>query len=410
MNGATRSHQGGSRQTLLQALVAILAASASYAWAMSITPAPILRQIAAPEAMLVRALLDIRDSKFSSAFDHIDNLLLSNPNFRLAQLVKGDLLLARTRPLNSIGNASGGSAEQVAGLRDEARVRLVRSQIEPSIDLAPRYLLQLPEKEKFALVLDSTKSTLFVFENTGKTPRYVADYYVTIGKNGLEKLREGDKKTPVGVYHVVSRLPKDKLTDFYGSGAYPISYPNEWDRMRGRDGHGIWLHGTPRDTYSRPPRASDGCIVLTNQDLETLAARLQIGSTPIVIADSIDWAKPDEVDSLRSGLAASIETWRRDWESRNTDAYLRHYARKFSANGQNLAQWSAQKHQVNAAKSWIKVRVSDVSLLLYPGKEEIAVATFEQDYSSSNLSNRMMKRQYWIRENNKWRIVFEGAG
>ena len=409
MEGPTRCYQAGSRQTLVQALVAIIAAGASYAWAMNITPAPVSRQISAPEAMLVRALLDIRDSKFSSALDLIDNLLVANPNFRLAQLVKGDLLLARARPINSIGDASGGSAEQVAGLRDEARVRLVRSQITPSPELAPRYLLQLPQKEKLALVLDSTKSTLFVFENTGKTPRYVADYYVTIGKNGLEKLREGDKKTPVGVYHVVSRLPKDKLTDFYGSGAYPISSPNEWDQMRGREGHGIWLHGTPRDTYSRPPRASDGCIVLANQDLEALAEKLQIGSTPIVIADSIDWAKPEEVEALRSDLASSIENWRRDWESRNTDAYLRHYARKFTSNGLNLAQWSAQKHQVNAGKSWIKVRVSDMSLLLYPGKEEMAVATFEQDYASSNLSNRMMKRQYWIRENNKWRIVFEGA-
>jgi murein L,D-transpeptidase YafK len=405
----TRLFQAGSRQSLVQALVAVVAAGASYAWAMTLTPAPVSRQTSGPEAMLVRALLDIRDSKFSSALDHIDSLLVANPNFRLAQLVKGDLLLARARPINSIGNASGGSAEQVAGLRDEARARLVRSQIDPQPELAPRYLLQLPEKEKLALVLDSTKSTLFVFENTGKTPRYVADYYVTIGKNGLEKLREGDKKTPIGVYHVVSRLPKDKLTDFYGSGAYPISYPNEWDQVRGRDGHGIWLHGTPRDTYSRPPRASDGCIVLTNQDLEALAERLQIGSTPIVIADSMDWAKPEEVESLRTELASSIENWRRDWESRNSDAYLRHYARKFTSNGLNLAQWSAQKHQVNAGKTWIKVRVSDMSLLLYPGKEEIAVATFEQDYSSSNLSNRMTKRQYWIRENSKWRIVFEGA-
>jgi murein L,D-transpeptidase YafK len=408
---ATRCQQAGSRQTLVQALLAIAVAGASYAWAMNISPVavPTARHGSGPEAMLVRALLDIRDSKFSSALNHIDSLLVANPNFRLAQLVKGDLLLARARPINSIGNASGGSDEQVAGLRDEARARLVRSQIEPTPELAPRYLLQLPEKEKLALVLDSTKSTLFVFENTGKTPHYVADYYVTIGKNGLEKLREGDKKTPVGVYHVVSRLPKDKLTDFFGSGAYPISYPNEWDQMRGRDGHGIWLHGTPRDTYSRPPRASDGCIVLTNQDLEALAAKLQIGSTPIVIADSIDWVKAEEVESLRSGLAAAIENWRSDWESRNTDAYLRHYARNFTSNGMNLAQWSAQKRQVNAGKNWIKVRVSDISLLLYPGKEEIAVATFDQDYASSNLSNRMMKRQYWIRENSHWRIVFEGA-
>jgi murein L,D-transpeptidase YafK len=409
VSSPARIHQAGSRQTLAQALVAILAACASYAWAMHVTPAPVSRHLSTPEAMLVRALLDIRDRRFSSAFDQIDSLLLANPNFRLAQLVKGDLLLARARPINSIGNASGATAEQVAGLRDEARARLVRSQIEPSPELTPRYLLQLRNKEKFALVLDSTKSTLFVFENTGEGPRYVADYYVTIGKNGLEKLREGDKKTPVGVYHVVSQLPKDKLTDFYGSGAYPISYPNEWDEMRGRDGHGIWLHGTPRDTYSRPPRASDGCVVLTNQDLDTLAAKLQIGTTPIVIADSIDWAKPAEVADLRAELASAIDGWRRDWESRDTEAYLRHYAQKFNSHGVNLAQWSAQKRQVNAGKGWIKVKVSDVSLLLYPGKEEMAVVTFEQDYASSNLSNLMMKRQYWVRENNVWRIMFEGS-
>jgi murein L,D-transpeptidase YafK len=267
----------------------------------------------------------------------------------------------------------------------------------------------MPQKQKYALVLDSARSTLFVFENTGGAARYVADYYVTIGKNGLEKLRAGDKRTPIGVYHVVSQLPREKLTDFYGSGAFPLNYPNEWDRVRGRDGYGIWLHGTPRDTYSRPPRASDGCIVLSNADLEALARKLQFGSTPVVIADVLDWAKPDEVDALRTDLLTSIERWRHDWESRNTETYLRHYARKFSSNGMTLTQWSAQKRQVNASKAWIKVQLSEVSLLLYPGKEEIAVATFEQDYASSNLSNKMMKRQYWIKEGGKWRIVYEGA-
>ena len=185
--------------------------------------------------------------------------------------MKGDLLLARSRPINSIGNASGAPPNEVDGLRQEARARLARYQIETPRELAPRYLLQMPQKQKYALVLDSAKSTLFVFENAGGAARYVADYYVTIGKNGLEKLREGDKRTPIGVYHVVSQLPREKLTDFYGSSAFPINYPNEWDRVRGRDGYGIWLHGTPRDTYSRPPRASDGCIVLSNADLEALA-------------------------------------------------------------------------------------------------------------------------------------------
>ena len=404
-----RRQQAGSRQTLAQAVVAILAAGASYAWAMGLTPPPPARHLSAPEASLVRALLDIRDHKFSSALEQIDKALAANPNFRLAQLVKGDLLLARSRPISKLGNASGAPDDQMDGLRQEARARLARYQIEPPSELAPRYLLQRPESEKYALVLDSANSTLFVFENHKGTPRYVADYYVTVGKNGTEKLREGDKRTPLGVYHVTSKLSKDKLTDFYGSGAFPINYPNEWDQMRGRNGYGIWLHGTPRDTYSRPPRASDGCIVLTNDDLQTLERRLQLGSTPVVITDTLEWAKPEEIEGLKTELSASLERWRIDWESRNSDTYLRHYARNFSSGGANLAQWSAQKRQVNGGKTWIKVKLTDVSLLLYPGKQELAVVIFDQDYASSNLENRMKKRQYWIREDGRWRIVYEGA-
>ncbi|MEQ1882539.1 MAG: L,D-transpeptidase family protein, partial [Burkholderiales bacterium] len=309
----SRRYQAGSRQFLAQALIAIGAACATYAWAMNAKPTPAERQLAGPEAMLVRALLDIREKKISSALEQIEDLIAANPNFRLAQLVKGDLLLARSKPLATIGNATGASDQQV-GLRSEARARVARFQSEPPQELTPRYLLQLPASEKHALVLDSTHSTLYVFENDGTSLHYVADYYVTIGKNGMEKVREGDKRTPVGVYHVVSRLPREQLTDFYGSGAYPINYPNEWDRMRGRNGHGIWLHGTPPDTYSRPPRASDGCIVLTNDDLASLSKILQVGSTPVVITDAIDWVSPEEVQTLREDLSKAVENWRRDWE------------------------------------------------------------------------------------------------
>jgi len=120
--------------------------------------------------------------------------------------------------------------------------------------------------------------------------------------------------------------------------------------------------------------------------------------------------KPDEVANLRAELAVAIESWRHDWESRDTDSYLSHYSKKFTSNGLNFSKWATQKRQINVAKNWIKVQVTDMSLLLYPGKQEMVVATFAQDYASNNLSNRMQKRQYWIREDNTWRIVLEGAG
>ena len=44
-----------------------------------------------------------------------------------------------------------------------------------------------------------------------------------------------------------------------------------------------------------------------------------------------------------------------------------------------------------------------------PGKEEMVVVTFEQNYQSNNLSNQMKKRQYWIREDGNWRIIHESG-
>jgi murein L,D-transpeptidase YafK len=297
----------------------------------------------------------------------------------------------------------------VSDLREEALVRLQRLQTPAPTDRVPRYLLKMAPEQKHAVVVDTARSTLFIFENTADGPRYVADYYITIGKNGTDKVREGDKRTPLGVYHVTANLPRNRLGDFYGSGAYPISYPNEWDRRNGRDGHGIWLHGTPRDTYSRPPRASDGCVVLTNQDLELIARDLQTGITPVIIASGIEWVDRGDLSNDRVELEGAVERWRKDWESLATDNYLGHYAPSFSSGSTKLAEWAAQKRQVNAGKEWAKVKLDEVSMFLYPGQQPLAVVTFTQDYRSNNLSNVMRKRLYWMREGGHWKIVHEGA-
>ncbi|MDO8960436.1 MAG: L,D-transpeptidase family protein, partial [Rhodocyclaceae bacterium] len=195
----------------------------------------------------------------------------------------------------------------------------------------------------------------------------------------------------------------------YGSGAFPINYPNKWDKKMGRNGHGIWLHGTPSDTFSRPPLASDGCVVLANSDLDALAKNLQVGTTPVIISNSIEWSSLDDWQAERKALLAMIDAWRGDWESRDIERYARHYARDFSGDGKKLAEWIAQKKKINAGKQWIKVATQNISMFRNPGKDEYVVVTFEQDYQSSNLSNRMQKRQYWIKEDGRWKIVHEDA-
>jgi len=364
---------------------------------------------AGPEQALSGVLEAIEANRLELATQRVEALIAAHPNFRLAHLIRGDLLLARARPLETFGNVPKTvPREKVEDLRAEALLRVRAYRDRPSGERVPRYILQLHADQKYALVVDSRRSRLYLFENAGGRPQYIADYYVTLGKNGVEKTREGDQKTPIGVYHVTANLPRQKLADFYGAGAFPINYPNAWDKRLGRNGHGIWLHGTPSDTYSRPPRASDGCIVLANADLEAIGKSVQIGLTPVIIADEIGWTDASALEADRKSLADTFEAWRAAWEKRDTERYLSHYAARFNSEGQNLAAWSAHKRKVNAAKSWIKVSMSKVAMLQDP-REHFVVVSFQQDYRSNNLSNVMRKRQYWIKNDGRWRILYEGG-
>jgi murein L,D-transpeptidase YafK len=367
---------------------------------------------ATPEDRLSAVFQSIEANKLDDALKRVDALIRDYPNFRLAHLVRGDLLLARARPLETFGNvAKTVPGEKVEGLREEALARLRALRSRPGDDRLPRYVLQLHPEQKHALVVDSRRSRLYVFANDKGLPRLVADYYVTLGKNGMEKTREGDQKTPVGGYHVTANLPRKKLTDFYGAGAFPINYPNEWDRRQGRGGYGIWLHGVPSDVYARPPRASDGCLVLSNPDLESLARHLQVGLTPVIIADEIEWSDAAAIENERAALAAAVEQWRADWQNRDTERYLTHYSSRFaSRESQNYNAWATHKRKVNSAKRWIKVGVSRVAMFRYPRERDFVVVTFDQDYRSDGLSNVMKKRQYWVKEGSNWKIIYEGAG
>ena len=363
-----------------------------------------------PEPQLSKILGEIEKNRLDSALAQTEALLKQYPNFRLAHLIKGDLLLARSMPISTFGNASNAPQEKVSDLREEiiARLKAYRSR-QATAEYVPRYLMQMQPDQEHAIVVDTQKSRLYLYKNDNGRPRFVADYYITQGKLGANKMREGDKKTPIGVYHVTSSLSPKKVGDFYGTGAFPINYPNEWDKRQGRNGHGIWLHGTPSDTFSRPPKASDGCVVLSNVDLDSLAKNLQIGLTPVIISNSVEWLSFDDWQNERSALNKKIDEWRTDWESKDIDRYLKHYSASFKTSDQSLEQYAKQKRQVNAGKEWIKVKLSNMSMFRNPGKEEMVIVTFEQDYKSNNRNNQMKNRQYWIREGGSWKIIDEGA-
>ena len=362
------------------------------------------------EGLLVKSLLEITQGQTHAALDTLDEVLRIAPNFKLAHLVRGDLLMAHSREINGFGGAPDASSEAISDFRAEARVRLERYLSRQNDENIPQYLWQLDREQQHVIVVDTSKSRLYLYRNDNGKPQYVADYYVTVGRNGTEKWKEGDKRTPLGIYVAGTQLPQKKLPDFYGAAAYPLNYPNEWDQHQGKNGHGIWLHGTPSNTYSRPPRASDGCVVMTNPDLKALAPILQNGKTPVVIVQGPQTATPEQLSAEKDDLMNTLEAWRQAWESQDSERYLAHYAQDFFGPGRNFESWAQEKRRIQAAGVPAKITLSNVSVFRYPDDaRQMAVVDFDQDYKSNNLNNQMRKRQYWVLENKHWKILYEGA-
>ena len=372
---------------------------------------PAAPRITHPEQMLVEVYKALGANELRAAQARADALVAAYPTFRLGQLIRGDLLMMHTHQITGLGQGSGASAEALQNLRQEAMVRLKSLRERPDPEQMPRAILELRNDQKYALIVDAKRSRLYVYQNVGGRPKFLTDYYVSQGRLGVNKLREGDQKTPVGVYYITSRLARARLPDFYGSGALPINYPNDWDRVNGRSGSGIWLHGTPPDSYSRPPLSSDGCVVLTNEDLNKLLSSIEIGKTPVVISEKVEFISKEKWDKERTVANRLLDDWRADAESASPTRIGANYSPRFKSDrGEDLTAWLTKHQDFITGGSNVAFQLRDVTAFHYPGSEEMLVITFTQHPVSRKArvaARPVRKRQYWAHEGSHWKIVSE---
>lgn len=361
-----------------------------------------------PEIMLIEVYKDLAADHLRVAQAKADELVADYPNFRLGQLIRGDLLMMNTHLVTTFGDVPNGPEDKLKSLREEAVAHLNSLRAKPDPNLIPRPVLQLRDDQKHVLIVDAKLSRLYVYENIDGQLKFVDDYYISQGKLGVNKKSAGDQKTPLGVYYITGRLPGARLPDFYGAGALPINYPNEWDRINGRSGSGIWLHGTPHDSFSRPPLSSDGCVVLSNPDLHKLYESVEIGKTPIVITDHVEFVNKEKWNSDRSAAAKLVDSWRRDVESMNPTRVIANYSRNFkSSTGEDLNTWFGKQPQYASGPGGVSLALKDTTYFLYPGPQEMIVSTFTEEATGARTQKLTRKRQYWALEGTQWKIVSE---
>ena len=371
------------------------------------------------EASLLKSLLLFQGGRLNTAVDELRDLTSRAPKFQLAHLVLGDLLLARFDQVASIGQSAllqkldPDKERQIEQLRREARARLQGYLALVDGVEVPRALLSLSSVTAYALVVDKSKNRLYIYRNLGPglPPELVDDYYIVLGKKTGDKFKEGDLRTPNGVYFVTSYLPDEKLPSLYGSGAFPVNYPNEFDRRQRKTGNGIWLHGTDKGFYSRPPLDTEGCVVLTNEEFSRIGQYVEIGRTPVIISEQVEWVSSREWLDRNIEIQATLEHWRQSWEQADLEAYLQLYSADFWAKGHDSRSWGQHKKMVFAGKKFQKIDLTDISLLAYPEVGDgtpMVVANFVQHYRSNNYNGDMRKRLYMVKEQGRWKVLYEG--
>jgi L,D-transpeptidase YnhG len=366
------------------------------------------------EAKLLHIYQLIGQGQNRQALAESEQLLKAQPNFQLAQLVHGDLLSSFVRPVNTPGDLpksspleASAAATTLNELREEALLRLKALREKPPANTVPSQFLALSERNKHAIAVDASRSRLYLFENTSSGIKLIADYYISVGKSGVEKTAEGDLRTPLGAYYITGSLKPTSLVDFYGVGALPINYPSPLDLKRGKTGSGIWLHGTASDQFSRPPKATDGCVVLANADLNHVLTTVSARTTPVLIADRLQWVTKSSLEAEKLNFTQTLMAWRATKVQADIGKLIAYYTPDFSNYGKNLAQWTTlQSNELSRLKGR-DIALTNVSLLRWTDHNDTMIVTFDEVIVGKQTG--VTKRQYWTREGKTWKIFFEGA-
>ena len=262
--------------------------------------------------------MDLREAELFAALDRFDRgdrpggfeslyqVTASYPDFLAARILQASLLRTEDLTETLVDLAPRSGPGPMSELRNEAHARLSYWFDRPRPGHLPDVLIEAAPDRMKVVIADTSRSRLHLFDRSDGPWTMLGDWYASIGRGGAAKRREGDDKTPLGVYFVTMWLGDRHLSELYGAGALGLNYPNEWDERRRRDGHGIWIHGEPRGLKGRAPRWSRGCLVVSNPALEALARAAGGRSIPVIIGERLHWLAPDEHERHRSDWLARV--------------------------------------------------------------------------------------------------------
>jgi lipoprotein-anchoring transpeptidase ErfK/SrfK len=138
------------------------------------------------------------------------------------------------------------------------------------------------------IIINKTEMTLSQYNYKGELQ---LKFNVATGKNYGNKIKQGDSKTPEGVFTINEIVDASTWShDFKdGLGTIEGAYGPNFIRLNIPNQKGIGIHGT-HDNSSIGKRISEGCIRLNNNDLIKLVNNIK-NNAVVVITPSIEDVK-----------------------------------------------------------------------------------------------------------------------
>ena len=136
------------------------------------------------------------------------------------------------------------------------------------------------------IVISKETMTLHLYDSNDAL---ISRFEVATGKNPGNKQRSGDMKTPEGEFTIQEIVPAAHWTHDFGDGKGVIEgcYGNWFIRLYTPPHKGIGIHGT-HAPESIGTRATEGCIHLHNNELDSLKVMVRPGMRVVIEAGSLD--------------------------------------------------------------------------------------------------------------------------
>lgn len=279
----------------------------------------------------------------------------------------------------------------------------------------PSNILMMDEKFSHHVILvEKATHKLHIYENTSTTPKLLKTFSMATGKFKGDKVDEGDHKTPEGIYTIYDFYSKEELhrrhgkyAEIYGSGAFPMDYPNFIDERDGKGGGGIWLHSTHDDSRISKGLDSKGCVVVQNQDLKDISHFIELNQTPIIVVQDVFFLSKITWERNKKEISDAVQKWAQAWQTKNFDRYIASYdqQRFYDKKHGSYNNYKAYKKSVFSRPDSPSIKVDFISIFAHT---EYAVVHLEQDYKS-NIINDIGKKTLYLKKdkNYDWKIVGE---